>query len=130
MSFSKIFQILSSLIQPFYSSLFRSASTNHGRVSRRHSRILKTEEEFLLYPYPFFQRFMVLACCHPLIIVFDCENSFHPSGAIQESFQFDSPEPIISDLFILSFQLSFSKSYQCIAQVFPSQLVISSFSCI
>ena len=24
---------------------------------------------------------------------FDCENSFHPSGAIQDSFQFDSPEP-------------------------------------
>ena len=34
---------------------------------------------------------------------FDCENSFHPSGAIQESFQFDSPEPIISELFIPAF---------------------------
>ena len=61
---------------------------------------------------------------------FYCENSFHPSGAIQESFQFDSPEPIISELFILSFQLSFSKSYRCIAQVFSSHLLISSFSCI
>ena len=39
--------------------------------------------------------------CHPLIIV--CEYSFHPSGAIQESFQFVSPEPIILDLFIPAF---------------------------
>ena len=28
---------------------------------------------------------------------FDRENSFHPSGAIQDSFQFVSPEPIISE---------------------------------
>ena len=59
---------------------------------------------------PFSWRFMVLAWCHPLIIAFDCENSFHPSGAIQESFQFHSPEPIISELSILSFQLLFWNS--------------------
>ena len=60
---------------------------------------------------------MVLACCHPLIIIFDCENPFHPSGDIQGYFQFDYPEPIISeDLFILSFQLSFPKSHRCIIQ--------------
>ena len=34
---------------------------------------------------------------------FDCENYFHPSGAIQESFQSDSSEAIISGLFILVF---------------------------
>ena len=125
MSFSKIFQILSSLVQPFYSS-FWSASTIHG-VSHRHSQSLKTEEEFLLNPYPFFQRFMVLASCHPLI-VFNCENSFHPSGAIHESFQFDSPKAIISeDLFILNIRLSFSKSYRCSIQVFSNQFMISSF---
>ena len=117
-------------LNPLRFSFSRSISTIHGGVSRRHSRILKTEEEFLLNLAPFSSRFMVLAWCHPLIIVFDCENSFHPSGAIQESFQFDSPEPIISELFILSFQLSFSKSYRCIIQVFSNQLVISSFSCI
>ena len=88
---------------PLRFSFSRSISTIHGGVSRRHSRILKTEEEFLLNPYPFFQRCVVQAWCHPLIIVFDCENSFHPSGAIQESFQFDSPEPIISELFIPAF---------------------------
>ena len=71
---------------------------------------MKTEEEFLVNLAPFSSRFMVLASCHPLIIVFDCENSFHPYGAIQKSFQFDSPEPIISELFILSFQLSFLNS--------------------
>ena len=34
---------------------------------------------------------------------FDCENSFHPSGAFQESFPFDSSKPIISELFIPAF---------------------------
>ena len=88
-AFSKTtFKLFSSLVPPFYSSLFWSASTNHGRASRRHSRILKTEEEFLLYAYPFFQRFMVLALCHPLIIVFDCENSFQTSDAFQELLPF------------------------------------------
>ena len=47
----------------------------------------------------------MLALCHPLIIVFDCENSFHLSGAIQDSFQFDSPKAIISGLFIPAFSL-------------------------
>ena len=46
--------------------------------------------------------------CHPLIIVFDCGNSFHLSGVIQESSQFCYPESINSGLFILSCQLSFS----------------------
>ena len=49
---------------------------------------------------------------------FDCENSFHPSGAIQEYFQFDYPEPIILDLFIPSLS---SRS---------NQFMISLFSCI
>ena len=52
--------------------------------------------------------FVILALCQSLIIIFGCENSFHPSGAIQESFQFDYPESINSSLFILRFQLSFS----------------------
>ena len=39
---------------------------------------------------------------------FDRENSFHLSGAIQDSFQFDYSKAIISGLFILSFHLSFS----------------------
>ena len=46
-----------------------------GGVSPCHSRILQAEEEFLLNPYPFFQRFMVLAWCHPHNC-FDCDNSF------------------------------------------------------
>ena len=66
-------------------------------------RFLKTEEEFLFNLAPFSSRFMILACCHPLIIVFDCQNSFHPSGAIQESFRFDSPKAFISGLFIPAF---------------------------
>src|SRR3954470_9258140 len=102
MSFSKTFQFFSSLVQPFQFSS-RSISTIHGGVSHHHSQHLKTEEEFLLNLAPFSSRFMVLASCHPLIIDLDCENSFHPSGAIQESFQFDSFEPIILELFISAF---------------------------
>src|SRR3954467_15933937 len=95
------FKIFSSLIQPFQFSS-RSISTVHGGVSHHHSQHLKTEEEFLLNLAPFSSRFMVLASCHPLIIVLDCENSFHPSGEIQESFSLIQ-EPFISVLFILSF---------------------------
>ena len=35
---------------------------------------------------------MVLASCHPLIIVFDCENYFHPPRAFHELFPFLSSE--------------------------------------
>ena len=113
----------------FNLSIFHhGVSQQFGGVSHRHSQILKTEEEFLLNLAPFSSRFMVLACRHLLIIVFDCENSFQPSGAIHESFQFDSPKVIISeDLFVLNIQLSFSKSYRCIIQVFSNQFMISSF---
>ena len=61
----KICQFFSSLAQPFHYS-FRSASTIHGGVSRCH---LKTEEEFLFNLAPFSSRFVILACCHPLVIV-------------------------------------------------------------
>ena len=57
------------------------------------SHHLKTKEEvFSLNLAPFSSRFMVLAFCHPLIIVFDCENSFHLSGACHELFPFLSSE--------------------------------------
>src|SRR4051812_32446792 len=102
MSFSKIFQFLHRWFNLSNFS-FRSASTIHGGVSPHHFQHLKTEEEFLFNLAPFSSRFIVLACFHSLIIVFNCVNSFHPSGAIQESFQFDSPEPIISELFIRAF---------------------------
>ena len=58
---------------------------------------------------------MVLVCCHPLIIGFDCEISFHPSGAIQESFQFDFPEAIFSNII------------HCSSQFFSSNLTGASF---
>ena len=123
------FKFFSSLAQLFHSS-FRSASIIIGGVSRRHSRILKTEEDFSLNPATFSSRFMVLACSHPLIIVFDCENLFHPSGVIQESSQFDYSEPIISELFIPAFSSRSLKSYQCIAQTSSNQFMIFLFSCI
>ena len=89
------FKILSSLAQPLRFWFFRCASIILGGVSRCHSHHLKTEEEFLFNLALFSSRFMVLACCHPLIIVFDCENLFHPSGDIQESSQFVIRSPSI-----------------------------------
>ena len=90
--------------------------------------IWRPKKSFSSKSYSFSQRCVVQAWWHPLIIVFDCENSFHPSGAIQESFQFDSPKAIISeDLFVLNIQLSFSKSYRCIVQISSSQFMISLF---
>ena len=50
------------------------------------SQIMKTEEEFSLNLAPFSSRFVVLVQGHPLIIVFDCQNSFYPSGVIQSIF--------------------------------------------
>ena len=66
-------------------------------------RFWRPKKSFSSKSYPFSQGSMVLALRHPLIIFFNCENSFHPSGAIQESFQFDSPKTIISGLFIPAF---------------------------
>ena len=65
--------------------------------------IWRPKKSFPLNLGLFYQRFVVLAWCLPLIIVFNCENFFHPSGAFQESFQFGSPKAIISGLFIPTF---------------------------
>ena len=127
MSFSKIFQILFIVGSTFIIFIPECLNNSWWCFSSSFSD-LKTEEEFLFNLALFSSRFMVLACCHPLIIVFDCENLFHPSGVIQESSRFDYPESINSGLFILSFQLSFSKSYRCIPQISSNQFMISSFS--
>ena len=81
--------------------------------------IWRPKKSFTSISYPFSQRFMVLAQGHLLIIVLIAKILFLPL------------EPIISEeLFILSLQLSFSKSYQCIVQTFSFQFMISSFFCI
>ena len=99
MFFSKIFQILfivgSTLLilHPGVSQLF-------GGVSRCH---LKTEEEFYLYILSVLSAIRGSNSRPSSHNCFDCENYFHLSGAIQESCQFDSLEPIISELFFLAF---------------------------
>ena len=65
--------------------------------------IWRPKKSFSSISYPFCQGFVVLVRDHPLIIVFECEISFHLFGEIQESFQFDSLEAIISELFIPAF---------------------------
>ena len=129
MLFSKIFQILFIVGSTFLIFIPECLNNSWWCFSSSFSGFEERRRLFL-HIYPFSLRFVILACCHPLIIVFDCEISFLLSGAIQESFQFDHPESIISDLFILSFQLSFSKFYRCFAQVIFNRLVISSFFCI
>ena len=57
-------------------------------------------------------------------------ESFSPIRSISRVFQFAYPKAIISGLFILTFQISFSNSYRCITQVSFNQLAISSFNCI
>ena len=79
----------------FHSS-FRSASTILGGVSRRNSQIWKAEEDFLSILLHSLQRFVVLVQGHPVIIV------------LIVRIPFTYLESINSDLFILSFQLSFS----------------------
>ena len=130
MSFSKIFQILFIVGSTFLIFIPEYLKNSWWCFSSSFSTLDDWRRVFPLNLAPFSSRFMILACCHPLIIVFDCENSFHPSRAIQDSFQFDSPEPIISEVFIPAFSSHFSKSYQCIIQVFSNHLVISSFTCI
>ena len=74
---------------------------------------------------------MILAWCHPLIIVFDCENSFHNHPELSGVFSvWLSGGHHLRMIIYSSFQLSFSKSYRCIVQVYSSQLMISLFSCI
>ena len=82
--------------------------------------------------WPFSWRFVILTWCHPLIIVSNRAILFIPIRSISELFSFlDHPKAIFSeDFFVLSFQLSFSKSYRCITQISSNQFMISSFSCI
>ena len=65
--------------------------------------IWRPKKNFPPYLAPFSSRFVVLVRDLRLIIFFECEICFHLSGAIQESFQFDSLEAIISELFIPAF---------------------------
>ena len=112
-------------------------SIHHPRVSQQFMVVFlvvilgfEDRRRFFSQSCPFSRRFVILARCHPLIIVFDCENSFHQTGTFHELFPFLSSKAIFSNIIHSSFQLSFSKSYRCIIQVSSNQLVISSFSCI
>ena len=75
---------------------------------------------------------MVLALCHPLIIVFDCENSFQPSDAFHELLPF----LIIHMPSFLN--ITHSQPSTFVLQILPvdrssilfRQLMVSSFSCI
>ena len=61
---------------------------------------------------------------------FDHENSFHLSGAIQESSQFDYLQPIKFRFIHSQLSVIILLSCRCINQISSNQFLISSFSCI
>ena len=85
MFFSKIFQILF-IIGSTFPILIPEYLNNSWWCFSSSFSDWKTEEDFSLNLAPFSSRFVVLVQGHPLIIVFDCQNSFHPSGVIQSIF--------------------------------------------
>ena len=120
MYFSKIFQILFIVGSTFL--IFIPGYLNFHGGSHHHSQHLMTKEEFLLNLAPFSSRFVILACCHPLIIIFDCGNSFHPSGEIQESSQFVIRSSSIQGYSFTAFS---SRSPNLIGASFKCSLIIS-----
>lgn len=102
MSFSKIFQILF-IVGSIFLIVIPECLNNSWWYFSSSFSTFEDRRRVSLKSWSVLSKILVLAWCHPLIIVLDCENSFHPSGAIQESFQFDSPEPIISELLIPAF---------------------------
>ena len=125
MFFSKIFQIILIVGSTFlffipeclYNYCWCFSSSFSGFEERR---------RLFLHIYPFSLRFVILACCHPLIIIFDCGNSFQLFGAIQESSQFVSG---VHQFRFIHSQLSviILQSYRCIIQIFSYRSVIYSF---
>ena len=91
--------------------------------------IARSKKSFSSKSYSFSQRFIVQAWCCPLKIVFDCVNYFHPSGQFRCLFSLILRSHHLR-IIHSSFQLSLSKSYECIVQVFSNQFGISSFTCI
>ena len=106
--FSKIFQILFIVGSTFL--IFHSGVPQQFLVVFLviFLCIWRPKKSFPLNLVSFYQRFMALAWRHPLITVFDSENSFHLSGANSRVFSICYPESINSGVFFLSFQLSFS----------------------
>ena len=112
MSFSKIFQILFIVDSTFLFFMVPECLNNSWWCFSSSFSTFEDRRRISPKSWSVLLKIHSSSLCHPLIIIFDCENSFHPSGAIHESFQFDSPKAIISeDLFVLNIQLSFSNSY-------------------
>ena len=73
---------------------------------------------------------MDLTSCHPHNCSRLWEFFSYPSEAFQEYFSVWFSWSHHLGIIHSSFELSFSKSYRCIVQVYSSQLMISLFSCI
>ena len=114
----------------FSHSSFQSVSTIHGGVSCHNSQIMKTEEEFSLNLAPFSSRFMVLACCHPCIIVLIMRILFIHLEHFMSCFLFSFPRSPSSKIY--SFQLSSIILSILLVHhsIFSNQFVIPSLTCI
>ena len=73
--FSKIFQILFIVNSTFIFFVIPECLYNSWWSFSSSFSAFEDRRRISLQSYPFSRRFMVLALCHPLIIVFDCENS-------------------------------------------------------
>ena len=101
MSFSKIFKIHFIVDSTFIFFFIPECLNNSWWCLSSSFSDLKTEEEFSSISCP------ILG--HHLIIVFDCENPFHLSGAFQEFFSLFIWRPSFRD-YPFQLQLSFFKN--------------------
>ena len=74
------------MAQPLRFSFSWSISIIHDGVSRHHSQLLETEEDFSSISCSILFKIHGSSLMPSFHNCFDCENSFHPSGAFHELF--------------------------------------------
>ena len=131
--FSKIdFKLFSLLAQPLCFSFSQSISTIHGGISCRHFSDFEDRRRVPLKSLPVLPKMCSSILMSSSHNCFDCENSFHPSDAFQESLPF----LIIHMPSFLN--ITHSQPSTFVLQILPvdhssilfSRLMISLFSCI
>ena len=129
MSFSKIFQILFTIGSTFPFLIPECLNNSQWWFSSSVSTCEDRRRVFSSISYPLSQRFVILACFHPLVIVLIVRILFtYPE-------QFKSLLSLLSEVHQFRFihsQLSviILQSYRCFVQVISNQFMIPSFSCI
>ena len=126
MPLSKIFLILF-IVGPTFPFFIPVCLNNSWWCTRHHSWMLKTEEEFLFNLALFSSRFVILACCHPLVIVLIVRILFTYPEQFKILLSLIIRRPSFRDYSFSAFSYH-SPILRCFAQVIFNRLVISSFS--